>query len=81
MAFRKRPWTALSCGVATVVTKNMGVADLIEDGVNGYVVPAFDSDAIAAKLYQLYQDRNLGKAIGAAAAISTSAALDWKSYV
>jgi glycosyltransferase involved in cell wall biosynthesis len=43
---------AMACGVPVVVTPNTG-ADAVRDGVDGYVVPIRDPEAIAARLVQL----------------------------
>ena len=47
---------ALSRGVPVLTTQNAGAADLIEDGVNGYVVAPADADALADRLDACLQD-------------------------
>lgn len=71
---------ALSCGVPTIVTQNNGVADVVDDGENGFVVPAQDPDAIAEKLQTLYDDPDRGLSIGQRAA-STATGFGWEEYV
>jgi glycosyltransferase involved in cell wall biosynthesis len=46
---------AMACGVPVIVTDNTGAADLVEDGVNGYVVPTADARAIAERLEYLHR--------------------------
>lgn len=41
---------AMYCGIPVVVSEGCGSKALIEEGVNGFVVPAMDSEAIAQKV-------------------------------
>jgi glycosyltransferase involved in cell wall biosynthesis len=50
---------AMACGVPVIVTDNTGAADLVEDGVNGYVVPTADARAIAERLEHLHRHPEL----------------------
>src|SRR6202000_3417649 len=36
---------AMACGCPVIISSNAGAADLVNEGVNGYVVPAGDVDA------------------------------------
>ncbi|MEA3366402.1 MAG: glycosyltransferase, partial [Candidatus Hydrogenedentes bacterium] len=48
---------ALACGTPVLSTDNVGAAaDLIRDGVNGYVVPSGDSGSLAAALKRHFAD-------------------------
>jgi glycosyltransferase involved in cell wall biosynthesis len=46
---------AMACGLPVIVTPH-GPADVVRDGVDGFIVPCGDSAAIAARLEQLYTD-------------------------
>jgi glycosyltransferase involved in cell wall biosynthesis len=50
---------ALSQGLPVITTPNSGGADILRDGIDGYIVPIRDSDAITARLLQLHEDRVL----------------------
>jgi glycosyltransferase involved in cell wall biosynthesis len=41
---------AMACGLPVIVTSHCGAADVVEEGVNGFVVPPRDVNAIAEKL-------------------------------
>jgi glycosyltransferase involved in cell wall biosynthesis len=58
---------AMSCGLPVIVTTATGAADLVEEGVNGFIVPPADPAALADRLDQLAADRNLSRKMGAAA--------------
>jgi len=41
-----------------------GVRDLVEDGVNGFLVPFGDTEALAEKIVYLMDNPNIGKEMG-----------------
>ena len=57
---------AMACGVPVVAARATGAIDLIEDGVNGYLVPPRDVNAYADAIARLIQDPALRKSAGAA---------------
>ena len=57
---------AMSCGVPVIVTTASGAADIVEDGVNGFIVPPADPAALADRLSRLAADRGLVRRLGAA---------------
>ena len=56
---------AMASGLPVIVTDATGAADLVEDGVNGYVVPAGDPEPIRARLAELHAHRERLPALGA----------------
>lgn len=55
---------ALMFGKPVVVTDVDGSRDVIEDGVSGYSVPCDDSSAMAGRVVELLEDRQLAKRLG-----------------
>lgn len=55
---------AMACGVPTVVSKSSGVAELIDSGKDGIVVPPHDALAIAQACRKLLRDGSLRSSIG-----------------
>ena len=54
---------AMACESPVVVTSNCGSAELVEDGVNGYVVPRMDAQALAGAVLKALPKRDtLGRA-------------------
>ena len=45
----------MSCGLPVIVSVNTGSADVVQDGVNGFVVPVCDPTAIMERLEYLYR--------------------------
>ena len=70
---------ALAAGVPVIVTPNTGSSEVVTDGVNGYIVPIADADAIADKLEVLHRDRDLlaQMSVGAQSAAARSS---WENY-
>lgn len=79
--FAQAPFEAMACGVPVIVTSNSGVADLIEEGVNGFVVPPLDPEAIQIHLETLFRDPDRVVAMGRAALATTRRVGSWPDYV
>ena len=69
---------ALSQGLPVITTPNSGGADILRDGVDGYIVPIRDPDAITSRLLEFHDDRALLKRMSDAAR-EQAAVLDWKA--
>ena len=46
---------AMSCGLPVIVSANVGSADAVEEGVNGFIVRACDTPALMEKIEFLYR--------------------------
>jgi glycosyltransferase involved in cell wall biosynthesis len=60
------PLEAMSCGRPVVVTRVGGLQRLVEDGVQGYVVPPGDTGALKERIVRLLDDRALRERMGCA---------------
>jgi alpha-maltose-1-phosphate synthase len=69
---------ALSQGLPVITTPNSGGADILRDGIDGYIVPIRDSDAIAARLLAFHEDRTLLQQMSESAR-ERAAQLDWRA--
>lgn len=58
---------ACAIGRPIVTTDNIGCRDVVEDGVNGFLVPVKDAGALAEKLKVLIEDKELRDEMGRAA--------------
>lgn len=54
---------AMASGLPVVATPN-GPGDVVRDGIDGFIVPPGDTDAIVARLEQLHADRDLLQRMG-----------------
>lgn len=60
----KCTYEAAACGLPQITTREAG--DVVQDGVNGLIIPPNDPEALAAAIERLYRDRDLGVRLGAA---------------
>lgn len=57
---------AMAAGVPVVATQIAGIPELVEDGINGYLVPPGDAAAVARRTAQLLTDADLRDRLGSA---------------
>ena len=57
---------AMSCGLPVVTTDCGGMREAVQDGVEGFVVPVRDPEAMAEALHKLALDSDLRKSMGRA---------------
>ncbi len=60
----KCTYEAAACGIPQITTREAG--DIVQDGVNGLIIPPNNPAALAAAIERLYRDRSLAASLGAA---------------
>jgi len=70
---------AMAMGLPVVSTPNSGAGTILRDGIEGFIVPVRNSDAVAARFAAL-RDEGLRKRMGSAARIRVAAGWSWKDY-
>ncbi len=77
-AFAQPPAEAMACGLPAIVAKTMGVAEIMTDGKDGFVLDdPRDVAGLRERIRRLYEDRALREKIGENAA-RTAAAYTWE---
>jgi glycosyltransferase involved in cell wall biosynthesis len=71
---------ALACGLPVICTAHTGGDMLVQDGVNGFVVPIRDPDAIARRLAELRDDPARLESMKRAAVESVAHGRSWSDY-
>jgi glycosyltransferase involved in cell wall biosynthesis len=71
---------AMACGLPVIVTENVGAADIVADGVDGYVVPIRDVAALKDKIRYLYEDPAARQRMSDAAVTKAGRHLSWDAY-
>ncbi len=66
---------AMACSRPMIVTRMGGMPEIISDAVNGFVIPAKDSQELASRIIQLMADRELRERLG-----TTGRSMVEKSY-
>ena len=71
---------ALACGCPVITTAATGAEDLFTDGVEGFIIPDRDTDALALRLQQLADDPALRAQLSAAALARVHHLGGWDRY-
>lgn len=66
-AFGLAALEAMACGVPPVAARSGGVAELIKDGVDGFLAPVGDVESMSARVLQLLRDDGLAIQMSTAA--------------
>ena len=69
---------AMACGLPVIVTAN-GPGDIVRDGIDGFVIPERNSDAVSDRLEALYRDRDMRIEMGRRAALRAQE-YSWSAY-
>ncbi len=69
---------AAAAGIPIITTDTAGCRDVVEDGVNGFLVPIRDSGALADALHKILGDPTLAARMGAAGRAKALAKFDEK---
>jgi glycosyltransferase involved in cell wall biosynthesis len=70
---------AMACGLPVIVTENTGSSQAVEEGVNGFIVPIRDAEALHRKLIYLYEHPDVRQEMGRAASCSARK-FTWEQY-
>jgi len=71
---------ALACGTPVITTTHTGGPDVIEDGVNGFIVPPGNAAALRNALATAYEDPDRLAAMGREARRRVEQAHGWREY-
>jgi len=72
---------AMMRGTAVIVSDSGGLAELVQDGDTGFLVPPGDSEALATRLLQVLHSRDLAEHIGQAGRTMALACLSERTVV
>lgn len=71
---------AMACGLPVIVTRNVGAADIVTEGVDGYIVPIRDVSALKEKIRILYEQPVVRQQMSLAASKKARNHLGWEAY-
>ena len=71
---------AMACGLPLIITPNTGGEDLITDGVEGFVVPIRNPEAIREKVLYLYENPDVRDRMAQAALERVQSLGGWNDY-
>jgi glycosyltransferase involved in cell wall biosynthesis len=70
---------AMASGLPVITTHNTGGPDIIREGVDGFIVPIRDVEALQNRIYELYSNRALCRTMGINAA-KQARKFTWKRH-
>jgi starch synthase len=70
---------AMACEVPVIVTENVGAADVLREGEEGYVIPIRSVEALSHRMSYLYNHRKRAREMGLAAA-TAARRQSWGQY-
>jgi glycosyltransferase involved in cell wall biosynthesis len=71
---------ALACGCPVIATTNSGAFDLFTDGIEGFIVPVRDPDALADRMQRLADDAALQQRMSEAALLRVRSLGGWRKF-
>ncbi len=71
---------AMACGLPVICTKNTGGEDVLQDGVDGFVIPIKDVTMLKKHLLFLYENPEICRKMGQAAKEKISNGFTWDDY-
>jgi len=71
---------AMACGLPVICNQNVGGSDIIDQGVNGFVLPAKNINLLKNKILTLYNDRSLLEKMKRNAFKKAKLFLSWDNY-
>ena len=71
---------AMACGLPLITTTNTGGEDIVRTGVDGFVIPIRDVEAIKEKILFLYENHDARLAMGQAARERVVSGFSWDDY-
>jgi glycosyltransferase involved in cell wall biosynthesis len=71
---------AMACGCPVIASTNTGSEDLYTDGIEGFIVPIRDRDALTQRMQQFAEDPALRERMSEAALLRVKSLGGWKDY-
>jgi glycosyltransferase involved in cell wall biosynthesis len=71
---------AMACGLPVICTENTGGSEIIDDGVDGYVIPIRNINILKNKIKELYSDRKKLNQMSFKAHEKSIKKLSWEKY-
>ncbi len=71
---------AMACGLPVITTNNAGGSEIIDDGIDGYIIPIRDKEKLKEKLLFLYQNKSALSLMGKKAEHKAQSSFSWENY-
>jgi glycosyltransferase involved in cell wall biosynthesis len=54
----------MACGLPVIVTRNTGGEEIVRNGIDGFIIPVRDSEAIKEKILYFYENEDKRQEMG-----------------
>jgi len=71
---------AMAVGLPVICSTNVGAKDVVREGIDGFIVPIRDTEALKEKIIFLYEHPQLCKEMGEAARENVIRNYTWQHY-
>jgi glycosyltransferase involved in cell wall biosynthesis len=71
---------AMACGLPVICTTNTGGEDIVRNGIDGFVIPIRDVEALKEKILWMYEHPEERKRMGESAKARVNSGFTWKDY-
>lgn len=71
---------AMACGLPVICTTNTGGEDIVRNGIDGYIIPIRDVDALKERLVYLHGHPDICREMGQSAKLKVSSGFTWDDY-
>jgi glycosyltransferase involved in cell wall biosynthesis len=71
---------AMACGLPVIATTNTGAEDVVREGVDGFILPIRDVDALKSKILFYYRNPEARARMGATARERVASGFTWDDY-
>jgi glycosyltransferase involved in cell wall biosynthesis len=71
---------AMACGLPAIITTNTGGADIIREGLDGFIIPIRDVAALKEKMLYFYENPEERRRMGEAARQRVQTGFSWADY-
>jgi len=71
---------AMACGLPVICTTNTGGSEIVDEDINGHIIPIKDVQSLKDKIKNLYFDRNKLKQMSKSAYKKANNELSWEKY-
>jgi len=71
---------AMACGLPVIASEHTGGPDVIDEGIEGFVIPIRSVEKLKEKLMYLYENPEIRERMGRAAALRAARGFSWSDY-
>ena len=71
---------AMACGLPVIATTNTGSEDIVRDGLDGFIIPIRNLEALKEKILYMYEHPEQRLRMGASAKAHISEGFTWNNY-